>query len=74
MVFRKSLVDDIGGMDEQLNPGYYEETDFCMRARIHGKKLLVANDVYIHHYGSTTFNANKKLQLKTIHENEVKFF
>ena len=37
MVFRKSLIDAIGGMDEQFNPGYYEDTDFCIRARIYEK-------------------------------------
>ena len=74
MVFRKSLIDAIGGMDEQFNPGYYEDTDFCMRARIYEKKLLVANDVFIHHYGSSSFKTDKKLQLKTIHENKGKFF
>ena len=73
MAFKKSLVDDIGGLDERFFPGYFEDTDFCIRARISGKKCWVADDVYIHHYGSSSFKTNRSLHRKAILENERKF-
>lgn len=73
MAFKNTLVDKIGGLDERFFPGYFEDTDFSIRARISGKKLWVANDVYIHHYGSSSFKDNRHLQRKAIQESEKKF-
>ncbi|MCM3568575.1 glycosyltransferase family 2 protein [Neobacillus mesonae] len=73
MAFKKELVDNIGGLDERFFPGYFEDTDFSIRARISGKKLWVANDVYIHHYGSSSFKINRSMQRKAILESEEKF-
>lgn len=58
MLFRRELLDLIGGMDERFFPGNYEDDDFSIRARIRGKRLWVARDVFIHHEGSGTFKAN----------------
>ncbi|MEI7028197.1 glycosyltransferase family 2 protein [Paenibacillus sp. y28] len=59
MLFHKELIHRIGFLDERFFPGNYEDDDFCLRARISGKQLWVANDVYIHHYGGSTFRANR---------------
>jgi GT2 family glycosyltransferase len=73
MAFKKSLVNEIGGLDERFFPGYYEDADFCVRARIFGKKLWVANDVYIHHYGSSSFKANRAQHSMAIKGSSKKF-
>jgi GT2 family glycosyltransferase len=59
MLFHKSLITKIGGLDERFFPGNYEDDDFCLRARISGYILWAANDVYIHHYGGSTFKINQ---------------
>ncbi|MBT2710425.1 glycosyltransferase family 2 protein [Bacillus sp. ISL-47] len=74
MAFRKELIQHIGGLDERFNPGYFEDTDFCLRTSIAGKKLWVANDVYIHHYGSSSFKTNRKVHGTAIAESQKKFF
>ncbi|MFD0672167.1 glycosyltransferase family 2 protein [Cohnella sp. GCM10027633] len=58
MLFRRELLDAIGGMDERFFPGNYEDDDFSIRARISGKRLWVARDAFIYHEGSGTFKAN----------------
>jgi GT2 family glycosyltransferase len=55
MLFHRSLIDLIGGFDEQFFPGNYEDDDFSLRTRILGKILWVAQDVFIHHESSATF-------------------
>lgn len=55
MLFPVELVNRIGGMDERFFPGNYEDDDFCIRARISGYTLWVAQDVFIHHEGHGTF-------------------
>ena len=59
MLFHRSLLDRIGGMDERFFPGNYEDDDFSLRARIGGKRLWVARDVFIHHEGHGTFRENE---------------
>jgi GT2 family glycosyltransferase len=73
MMFKRSLIEAIGGLDERFGPGYYEDTDFSLRAQIHGKKLWVANDVFIHHYGNSSFKTNRAMQIKTVKNSEKKF-
>lgn len=58
MAFKRSLYyDEIGEFDESLWPCSGEEIDFCLRARRAGHRVGIANDVYVHHYGSRTFAA-----------------
>ncbi|TBL75402.1 glycosyltransferase family 2 protein [Paenibacillus thalictri] len=58
MLFHQSLLDKIGGFDERFFPGNYEDDDFSIRARIAGKRLWVAQDVFIHHEGQGTFRSD----------------
>lgn len=57
MVVKKEVVDVLGGLEERLSPGGFDDNDFCLRARYAGYRSLIATDVYVHHYGSRTLNA-----------------
>ncbi|RFB38196.1 glycosyltransferase family 2 protein [Brevibacillus sp. VP] len=59
ILFRRSLLEQIGGLDERFYPASYEDDDFCLRARLYGKKLWVANDVFIYHFGHASFLVNR---------------
>ncbi len=59
MLFRRSLVEKTGLMDESFGTGNFEDDDFCLRAAIAGYRNIVAGDVFIHHYGSISFSGNK---------------
>jgi GT2 family glycosyltransferase/predicted SAM-dependent methyltransferase len=54
--FRKSLFDEIGEFDESMWPSSGEEIDWCYRAKAAGHSVGIAQDVYIYHEGSVTFN------------------
>ncbi|TLS37476.1 glycosyltransferase family 2 protein [Pseudalkalibacillus caeni] len=73
MAFKRELVMKIGGLDERFFPGNFEDTDYCIRTLIAGQKLWVANDVYIHHYGNTTFKVNKEHYKYVFIENKKRF-
>jgi GT2 family glycosyltransferase/glycosyltransferase involved in cell wall biosynthesis len=57
-LIKKEVIDKIGGLDERFSPGNFEDDDFCLRAQLAGFKTVIANDVFIHHYGSKSFKAD----------------
>jgi GT2 family glycosyltransferase/Flp pilus assembly protein TadD len=59
MLFRRSLVESIGLLDENFGTGNFEDDDYCLRAALEGYRNFVAGDVFIHHYGSRSFIGNK---------------
>lgn len=46
----------IGGFDTRFWPGNFEDDDYCLRIKLAGYELLIARDVYIHHFGGRTFS------------------
>ncbi len=59
MLIDRRVIDAIGGLDENFGTGNFEDDDYCMRARLAGYKIWMADDVFIHHYGHRTFAAAK---------------
>lgn len=59
MLFKKSLTEKIGLLDESFGTGNFEDDDFCLRAALEGYKNYIAGDVFIHHFGSRSFIGNK---------------
>ena len=59
MLFRHSLADQIGALDESFGTGNFEDDDFCLRAALAGYNNYIAGDVFVHHYGSRSFIGNK---------------
>ncbi|MGV2336285.1 MAG UNVERIFIED_CONTAM: glycosyltransferase [Planctomycetaceae bacterium] len=55
LLFRREVMNRIGLLDEQFEVGCFEDDDFCRRARLVGYRAIIANHVFIHHFGSVTF-------------------
>lgn len=56
-LFRTDLQKEIGGFDEDFNPGAYDDDAISFTIRRKGYKLILARDTYVHHFGSITFGA-----------------
>lgn len=69
----RRVIDEIGGFDEQFGLGNFEDDDFCMRVRAAGYRIYVCDDVFIHHFGSQSFAANKVDYRQTMQDNWAKF-
>lgn len=59
MLFKRSLVEKVGLLDESFGTGNFEDDDFCLRASLSGYKNYIAGDVFIHHHGSRSFIGNR---------------
>jgi len=55
LLVKKDVIRKIGGFDARFGAGNFEDDDYCLRARAAGFKLIMAGDVYVHHFGSRTF-------------------
>lgn len=73
MLIKKEVLDRIGGYDLRFGIGNFEDDDLCLRAQIAGYKLWVCDDVFIHHYGSITFNGAQLDHALLMRENWKKF-
>ncbi len=60
VLFRKNIVEEIGLLDENFTPAFYEDTDFSFRCTQAGKQNYELNNVYIfHNYSLTSSKLNK---------------
>jgi GT2 family glycosyltransferase len=55
LLVRREVFEQVGGFDEQFGLGFFDDDDLCVRAREAGFQLLVAEDVFVHHFGNRTF-------------------
>ncbi|MGZ9585257.1 glycosyltransferase family 2 protein [Paenibacillus marinisediminis] len=51
-LFTRSFFQATGFFDEGYEIGNFEDEDYIVRARLGGRKLVIARDTFIHHYGS----------------------
>lgn len=49
MLVRRSLWDQLGGFDEMYYPGYFEDSDFCLRAAQAGWESWYQPESVVHH-------------------------
>jgi GT2 family glycosyltransferase/glycosyltransferase involved in cell wall biosynthesis len=64
----------IGLLDERFGLGFFEDDDYCKRARNAGFKIAIAEDCFIHHELSASWNANKQKQRDEYLERNKRIF
>ena len=69
----RNVIDEVGGFDERFRFGNFEDDDLCLRVRAAGYKIYICDDVFIHHFGSQSFAANKLDYAAIMAENARKF-
>lgn len=60
MFIKRACINDVGYFnEEEFGRGYGEENDFCQRILRCGYLNVIAPNIYVRHYGSTSFGADK---------------
>jgi GT2 family glycosyltransferase len=54
VAMRRSLLDEVGLLDEAYGIGFFEDDDYCRRVRRAGYRLLIVDDVFVHHHLSAS--------------------
>ncbi|MEF2967932.1 glycosyltransferase family 2 protein [Paenibacillus sp. M1] len=54
LLFSRKTFEETGYLDEGYEIGNFEDDDWMVRLRFQGKRLKIAGDTFVHHYGSVT--------------------
>ena len=57
VAIRRAVLDEVGLLDEAYGIGFFEDDDYCRRARRANHRLVIADDVFVHHHLSVSFDA-----------------
>ncbi len=55
VAIRRTVWDELGGLDPVYGLGYYEDFDFSVKARQAGYRLMMCEDAFVYHRGGTSF-------------------
>jgi hypothetical protein len=70
---KRAVYEAVGGLDERFGHGFFDDDDLAERARRAGFELAVAHDLFVHHFGSRTFQGNGIDAERLPEENSKKF-
>ena len=71
--FRKKILEEIGYLDKDYSPLYYEDTDFSFRAKRHGYKVLyIPKSVLVHDETPSTCGLTAKFYYR-FHKSRIRF-
>ncbi len=69
----RATIEKVGLLDPDYGRGYFEDDDYCLRAMKAGLVNACAKDVYVHHFGSISFEG-ARLNRQRYLENALKLF
>ena len=70
----KHVWEKVGGLDEQFFPGFFEDDDYCLRIRAEGWRIACAEDVFVYHELSASFDREGLARRQEIFERNKRLF
>lgn len=55
LLIRDRALKELGPLDSRFGVGNFEDDDYCIRARLAGWRMVIAQDCFVFHYGGRTF-------------------
>ena len=75
LLIRSDVISRIGLLDEGFSPLYYEDADWCVRARLCGYNVVYSpKPVLIHNCGSSANNLSQQLKMFYLRRSFIRFF
>lgn len=74
VAFRKEVIEQVGLLDERFGIGMFEDDDYAKRVRQAGYRVICAEDVFVHHFGSVSLSRLDERQYRELFElNRLKY-
>ena len=74
VIFSRELTEKIGLLDEGYGVGMFEDDDYSTAAKSAGYRLVMAEDVFVHHYGSVSFKKLEDERYKALFEKNKAYY
>lgn len=74
LLIKRTVLDEIGLLDERFSPGNYEDNDICLRISLAGYSNMLCKNSFIIHWGSQSFGKEPKKYNNLMGLNEKKFY
>ena len=72
VAFTREIYEKVGELDEAFGIGMFEDDDYCRRVQQLGYTVACAEDVFIHHHHSASFNLmGVERRMKLFNENRA---
>lgn len=68
VMFSRQIYETVGPLDEAFGRGFFEDDDYCRRVEQIGLSIACAEDVFIHHHLSASFNKLKSTDRQALFE------
>lgn len=65
-LMKRTVVEQIGGLDEVFNPAQFEDFDFCYRARQHGWRVGYEPAAELYHFENVTTDGSPDVKFKYV--------
>ena len=70
----RAVIEEVGLLDEAFGIGFFEDDDYCMRVSQAGYKIGIAEDVFVHHALSASFNTLEQTRRNEIFDRSKQIF
>ena len=70
----KQVFKKVGKLDERFGQALFEDDDYCVRVKRAGYRLVGADDVFVHHHGSTSLDEIRKQEYVRLFEKNKAYF
>ena len=64
----RAVFEEVGGLDERFGLGFFEDDDYCKRLQEAGYRIAIAEDVFVHHHLSASFDALDRKRREALFE------
>ncbi len=73
MVFKREVIEKIGGNDIWFGLGQFDDDDWCVRTIIAGYKIVVVGKSFVHHISTVTYKQQSPVMKESYRVNKRKF-
>ena len=69
----RRVLDALGGLDDRYFPAFYEEIEYCYRARRSGFRVVYQPQAVVYHYETTSLSPQSYRRVLAFHRNRLRF-
>ena len=74
VMMKRETFERVGQLDETFGRGWFEDDDYCRRIEQVGLRVVCAEDVFVHHHLSASFNKLKQQDRQELFEENKKIY